>query len=55
MIKRFINKSIKVVKLTINDNAGKPFHRIDGNHRLNAAEISKSEKLKEWLFHFVYY
>lgn len=45
-------KSIKVVKLTINDNAGKPFHRIDGNHRLNAAEISKSEKVERMVIPF---
>ena len=37
-------KAIRVVKLIVNDINGKPFHRIDGNHRLNAAETSESEK-----------
>lgn len=46
------DKSIKVVKLTINDNTGKPFHRIDGNHRLNAAEQSSNEKVERMIIPF---
>ena len=50
--KDFSAKSIKVVKLTINDNTGKPFHRIDGNHRLNASEMSRSEKVERMVIPF---
>ena len=50
--KDFSAKPIKVVKLTINDNTVKPFHRIDGNHRLNAAEMSESEKVERMVIPF---
>lgn len=50
--KDFSSKPIKVVKLTINDNTDKPFHRIDGNHRLNAAEMSKSDKVERMVIPF---
>ena len=38
--------------MTINDNTVKPFHRIDGNHRLNAAEMSESEKVERMVIPF---
>jgi hypothetical protein len=45
-------KAIRVVKLIVNDINGKPFHRIDGNHRLNAAETSESEKVERMVIPF---
>lgn len=50
--KDFNAKPIKVVKLIVTDSIEKPFHRIDGNHRLNAAEKSQSEKVKRMVIPF---
>lgn len=50
--KDFSAKAIRVVKLIVNDINGKPFHRIDGNHRLNAAEISENEKVERMVIPF---
>lgn len=43
----FIDKdhSVRIVKLIVNNTEEKPFHRIDGNHRLDAAEKSSSDKV----------
>lgn len=43
---------VKVVELKLDDNIEKPFHRIDGNHRLNAAEKSNSEKVERMVIPF---
>ena len=40
------SKIIRVATLIVNDKIDKPFHRIDGNHRLDAAEKSTSEKVE---------
>ncbi len=48
----FSAKPIKIVKLIVNDSIEKPFHRIDGNHRLNAAEKSQSENVKRMVIPF---
>ncbi|WP_347068752.1 hypothetical protein [Flavobacterium sp. WV_118_3] len=37
--------TLSVVEIEINNLADKPFHRIDGNHRLKAAEESTAEKV----------
>lgn len=37
--------SVRIVKLIVNNTEEKPFHRIDGNHRLDAAEKSSSDKV----------
>lgn len=50
--KDFSTKDIRIVKLFVNDREEKPFHRIDGNHRLNAAETSKSEKVERMVIPF---
>lgn len=50
--KDFSSKAIKVVKLIVNDINEKPFHRIDGNHRLNAAETSESIKVDRMVIPF---
>lgn len=50
--KDFGAKSIKVVELKLDDNVIKPFHRIDGNHRLNAAEGSTSAKVERMVIPF---
>lgn len=40
------SKIIRIATLIVNDKLDKPFHRIDGNHRLDAAEKSTSEKVE---------
>ena len=45
-------KAIRVVKLVINDVNEKPFHRIDGNHRLDAAERSTNVKVERMVVPF---
>lgn len=43
---------IKVAELRLDESIEKPFHRIDGNHRLNAAEKSNSEKVERMVIPF---
>lgn len=43
---------VMVVELCLDDSLGKQLHRIDGNHRLNAAESSKSEKVERMVIPF---
>ena len=43
---------VKVAELKLDENIEKPFHRIDGNHRLNAAEESNSEKVGRMVIPF---
>lgn len=43
---------IKVAELRLDEGIEKPFHRIDGNHRLNAAEESNSEKVERMVIPF---
>lgn len=43
---------IKVVELFLDESLGKQLHRIDGNHRLNAAETSTSEKVERMIVPF---
>ena len=45
-------QSVRIVKLTVNNTDEKPFHRIDGNHRLDAAEKSLSSKIKRMVVPF---
>lgn len=44
--------TVKIVELTLDDSLGKQLHRIDGNHRLNAAEKSDSEKVNRMVIPF---
>ncbi len=46
------NLPIKVAELRLDESIEKPFHRIDGNHRLNAAEKSNSEKVERMVIPF---
>lgn len=46
------SKDIIVVTLVVIDSSDKPFHRIDGNHRLEAAENSTSEKVERMVVPF---
>lgn len=46
------SRDVKVVELELDDSHGKLFHRIDGNHRLNAAEKSESEKVERMMVPF---
>jgi hypothetical protein len=43
---------MKVAELRLDESIEKPFHRIDGNHRLNAAEESNSEKVERMVIPF---
>lgn len=43
---------VKVAELKLDESIEKPFHRIDGNHRLNAAEKSSSEKVERMVIPF---
>lgn len=43
---------VKIVELKLDDSIKKPFHRIDGNHRLNAAENSNNEKVERMVIPF---
>lgn len=43
---------VKVAELKLDESIEKPFHRIDGNHRLNAAEKSNSEKVRRMVIPF---
>lgn len=43
---------VKIVELTLDDDLGKQLHRIDGNHRLNAAEKSDSDKVARMVVPF---
>lgn len=43
---------IRVVELFLDESQGRQLHRIDGNHRLNAAEMSTSEKVKRMVVPF---
>lgn len=45
-------REITLINLFLNDEYKKPFHRIDGNHRLNAAEQSQSEKVERMVIPF---
>lgn len=45
-------KSVRIVKLIVNNTEEKPFHRIDGNHRLDAAEKSSSSKVERMVVPF---
>jgi len=45
-------KSLKVVELSFDESSGKPLHRIDGNHRLNAAEKSNNYKVENMVVPF---
>ena len=51
-LKDGFSKDITVVTLVVNDSTDKPFHRIDGNHRLEAAEKSESEKVERMVVPF---
>lgn len=51
-LKDGFSKDITVVTLVVSDSSDKPFHRIDGNHRLEAAEKSKSEKVERMVVPF---
>ncbi len=44
--------SVRVVELYIDESMNKPFHRIDGNHRLSAAEQLHSEKIERMIVPF---
>ncbi len=46
------SKKIQFVELTIDESLGKVLHRIDGNHRLNAAELSSSSKVERMVIPF---
>lgn len=46
------SESIKIVELSLDDSIGKQLHRIDGNHRLNAAEKSKDTKVGRMVIPF---
>ncbi|MBQ6770598.1 MAG: hypothetical protein IJP44_06405 [Bacteroidales bacterium] len=43
---------VKVAELKLDEGIEKPFHRIDGNHRLNAAEQSSSDKVGRMVIPF---
>ena len=43
---------VKVAELKLDESIEKPFHRIDGNHRLNAAEKSSSDKVERMVIPF---
>lgn len=43
---------VKIVELILDDDLGKQLHRIDGNHRLNAAEKSDSDKVARMVVPF---
>ena len=43
---------VKVAELKLDESIKKPFHRIDGNHRLNAAEKSSSDKIERMVIPF---
>ena len=43
---------MRIVKLVVNNIEEKPFHRIDGNHRLDAAEKSSSNKVERMVVPF---
>ena len=45
-------QSVRIVKLVVNNIEEKPFHRIDGNHRLDAAEKSSSSKVERMVVPF---
>ena len=42
-------EKVKIVELDLDESLGKQLHRIDGNHRLNAAEKSENEKVKRMI------
>ena len=44
--------TIKIAELLLDDSLGKQLHRIDGNHRLNAAEKSKNDKVDRMVIPF---
>lgn len=46
------DSSVVTVELILDDNINKPLHRIDGNHRLNAAEKSNSLKVDRMVVPF---
>ena len=43
---------VRIVKLIVNNTEERPFHRIDGNHRLDAAEKSSSSKVERMVVPF---
>lgn len=45
-------KAVRIVELSLDDSLGKQLHRIDGNHRLNAAEKSTGEKVNRMVIPF---
>ena len=50
--KEHSTQPVRIVKLIVNNIEGKPFHRIDGNHRLDAAEKSSSSKVERMVVPF---
>lgn len=45
-------EKVKIVELDLDESLGKQLHRIDGNHRLNAAEKSENEKVNRMIVPF---
>lgn len=45
-------QSVRIVKLIVNNTEDRPLHRIDGNHRLDAAEKSSSSKVERMVVPF---
>lgn len=45
-------EKIKIAELMLDESLGKQLHRIDGNHRLNAAEKSNSHKVNRMVIPF---
>ena len=50
--KEHSTQPVRIVKLIVNNIEGKPFHRTDGNHRLDAAEKSSSSKVERMVVPF---
>ena len=50
--KDHFTQHVRIVKLIVNNTEERPFHRIDGNHRLDAAEKSSSSKVERMVVPF---